>query len=191
MPLLALAIATTFAASDLIDRPPPEPVVHPVPVYVPRGVSLGLFVNLPTVAPMLRLQWEATLYEQPRNHLTAFLAGGAALSLNLPASVRALYQYVTFAGIGYKSTREVLHWGFQIGAGVVWYRASYAPAQHLFFESRVLGYSEGRIELGARVTRSLILGGYVGYGSPWEFNDRFPAVIYVAGPVAGVFLDWR
>ena len=84
MPLLALAMAATLSASDVIERPP-EAEVHPVPAWLPRGASLTLFVNSPAVTPALRLQWEAAFYEQPRNHLTAVLCFGTGLSANLPA----------------------------------------------------------------------------------------------------------
>lgn len=191
MPLLALALAATLSSSDPTERPPPEPEAHPVPVWLPRGASLAVLVTAPAVTPALRLQWEAAFYERPRNHLTLVLVVGTGLALNLPASVRELYQHVVFGGLGYKSTRERFHWGFQVGAGALWYRASYPPELHHTPDSRVLGYSEGRIEVGVRLGPVLKLGGFVGYGAPWEFNERFPASAYASGVKVGVFLDWR
>ena len=45
--------------------------------------------------------------------------------------------------------------------------------------------------MGARLANNLILGGFVGYGSPWQFLDAYPARIYLGGVQFGVFLDWR
>lgn len=165
---------------------------HPVSPMLPRNVTLGVTWNDPAVAPTIRATWEATFYEQPRNHLIGVFTLGTGASGNLPKGIGALWQHVAWAGIGYASTRASgLHWGFSFGGGVLWYRSFYAPGSVYQPENRVLGYSEGRLQIGFKVARKLILGVSLGYGAPWDLGGIFPDAVYLGGWQLAVFGDWR
>ena len=189
MHVLALALTALVTAGG--GTPALAPNSTLVPWFVPRQASLGLFINSGAVSPNVRLGWEISVLEQPRNDLVIVLDVGSSTSLALPLGLRALYQHVAVVGVGYRSNREVLHWGFQLTAGAVWYRAAFDPRTPYLFENRVLSYSEGRVQLGARLKEHFIVAGYVGYAAPWSIAPRFPANIYVGGPVAGLVVDWR
>jgi hypothetical protein len=164
---------------------------RPVPAWVPRGVSVGVFFNLPTVAPHLRLSWELGFFERPRNDFVAIVTLGTGAAVSLPPGFAENFQHVALVGLGYRSNHDVWQWGFQIVAGPVWYRASFIPAARQPFESRVLPYTEGRLQLGMRILPHLIIGLYGGYASPWDFDPRYPGNMLVGGPLAGVYADWR
>ncbi len=168
-----------------------DPEWHPVSPLIPRSVALGATFNAPAVAPTFRVSWEATLYEQPRNHLLGVFTIGSGATGLLPSGITALWQHVAWAGLGYQSTRDLFHWGFSFGAGVLWYRSFYAKGSAFPPEDRVLGYSEGRLQVGIKVQRKLILGLYLGYGAPWDLGGLFPSVVYTGGTQVGLFGDWR
>ncbi len=200
MHLLALALAATLSAETAPAAPGPEHQPQAarvsledegplVPFYVPRAASFGFFVsNVPTFYG--RVGWEVAFYERPRDHLTFFLDVGTGLPVSLPAELRALYQHVALAGVAYRSTRALLHWGFQFGGGALWYRATYPPGTRRF-ESRVVAWTEGRAELGLKLAPHVVAGLYVGYASAFDSSSNFPAVNYVGGLSLGLFANWR
>ncbi|MFZ5438918.1 MAG: hypothetical protein ACOZQL_02860 [Myxococcota bacterium] len=162
-----------------------------MPWFVPRSVSLGVFVNAPMVTPHFRLAWEAPIIAQPRNHFIWTVALGSGVGLGVQSPMTEHYQHTAIAGLGYRSDRELVHWGFHVGAGGTWYRAAYKPGSIYSFENRVVGYIEGRLQLGLRITERLKLALYFGYGSPFVFNRVFPGNTFVGGVDAGLVLDWR
>ncbi len=165
---------------------------HPVPVWLPRGVQLGVLINPPMVAPAIRLQWDISVLEQPHNDFVIIGQVGTAVGLSLPQGMIAHYQHVALVGLGYRSTYEKFHWGFQFGLGPVWYRADFAKTSNYRFEDRVLGYAEGRLQTGLKLAPHFILGVYFGYASPWTYSyDRYPGNNYVGGFSVGLFADWR
>lgn len=168
-----------------------EPAGPFVPWYVPRSFSLGVFINPPVAAPHFRLAWEGAIVSQPRNDLIWTVTGGSAFGLGVQRPMTEHYQHVLLAGLGYRSDRALLHWGFHVAAGPVWYRAAYLPGAFYTFESRVLGSVEGRLQLGVRLSGPLKLAAYFGYASPFAFNVRFPGNTFVGGVDAGLVLDWR
>lgn len=184
MGALAAILVSTLAVTPVTDSPP-------VPWFVPRGAAVGVFVNAPVVAPHLRLAWEAAFYAAGRDALVGLLALGTGFGLGVPAPMTEHFQHVLLAGLGYRNTHRRLHWGFQLGLGAVWYRAAYQPGSVWALESRVLGYAEGRGQLGLRLAPHLVLGLYAGYASPWRFDARYPGNTYLGGVDLGLFLDWR
>ena len=184
--VLALICSAVIAAEA-----PAESSGPLVPWFVPRSLTLGLFINPPMVAPHVRLTWEAAIISQPRNDLIWLFSLGSAIGVGMQSPMTAHYQHVVLAGFGYRSDRELLHWGFHIVSGPVWYRAGYLPGAFFKFESRVLGYLEGRAQLGLRITPKLKLAVYFGYASPFFFTPQFPGNTFVGGFDTGLVLDWR
>ncbi len=172
----------------LLARTPEE---HPVPFYVPRSASLGFRFGENTISPEVRLGWEFGLYEVPKNHLVLLTHFEGGVATTTPQSIRSLYQYKAIAALGYRTTRELFHFGFHLGAGAVWYRSSYVPGAGYPFESRVVGHSEARAQVGLRATSQLIVGLALTYGLGWETNLRFPSSQFVGGLQVSVFADWR
>jgi hypothetical protein len=169
-----------------------EELKHPVPAWLPRGAQLGFLINAPMVAPAIRLQWDVTLLEQPHNDFVVIGQLGSAFGLSLETGMSEHYQHVALVGLGYRSTYEKFHWGFQFGLGPVWYRTAYKKGSIYPFENRVLGYAEGRLQAGLRLAPHFILGIYFGYASPWTFSPViYPGNTYVGGFNLGVFADWR
>jgi hypothetical protein len=183
------ALISSFVLAASPAAPPSEGPL--VPWYVPRSASVGVFINAPVVAPHFRLAWEGAIVSQPKNDLIWLVTGGSAIGVGLIDPMKEHYQHAFLAGLGYRSDREVLHWGFHVAAGALWYRAAYRQNPLYAFESRVLGYIEGRAQLGLRITKALKLALYFGYASPFAFNVRFPGNTYVGGIDAGLVLDWR
>lgn len=193
MHVLALALASLLAVD--IEGPKVEldakEKIHPAPWFLPRTASLGIQYNSPIMSATLRIAWEIGLIEQPRNHLVAMVILGSSLPISGSTLFTALYQHVAMAGIGYRSTRQLFHWGFSAGAGPIWYRAGYPKGSAFNFESRVITYAEVTGQIGLRLLDHFIAGIFAGYGAPWEVSNRFPATIYLGGFTAGVFADWR
>ncbi len=190
MHVLALALASALA----VEVSGPETSAreqHPAPWYLPRTASVGFFFNPPSVSVNVRLAWEIGVIEQPRNHLVMLLQAGTATALSLPFGIKELYQHVGLVGFGFRSTRELFHWGFTIMTGPLWYRASYLPSFPYNFESRVVTYSEATAQAGLHVAKHLVVGLYAGYAAPWDVSTRFPASAYTGGFTAGLFADWR
>ena len=191
MHVLALALASALAV-EISGPDASAKETHPVPFYVPRTASLGVFVNpFKAVSLDVRIAWELGVVEQPRNHLVVLIQVGTSTAISLPLGLRALYQHVGMLGIGYRSTRELFHWGFSIMTGPLWYRASYTPDYPYDFESRFTTYSEVTAQAGLKLAKHLIVGVYVGYGAPWDMSPRFPGSFYTGGFTAGLFADWR
>jgi hypothetical protein len=188
MNVLALAMALVCAGKS--DENAPQE--HPVPAWLPRGAAIGLFVNSPVVTPHLRLQWDITFYESDRDAFLGVLGLGTGFGAGLPQGMVEHYQHVALGGIGYRNTAKLFHWGFQIQLGPVWYRAAFTPGSAYAFESRVLGYAEGRVQAGLHLQPHLILGLFAGFASPWAFSyQRYPGNTYVGGFDFGLFADWR
>lgn len=184
--LPALLCSVLLAAA-----PDPEPQGPAVPWFVPRSLSLGVFINAPVVAPHFRLAWEGSIISQPKNDLIWLVTAGSAVGLGTVAPMKEHYQHAFLAGLGYRSDRQLVHWGFHIATGALWYRAAYSPNPFYAFESRVLGYIEGRLQLGLRLGGPWKLALYFGYASPFVFFPQFPGNTYVGGVDAGLVLDWR
>jgi hypothetical protein len=182
--LLTILLSTTPEVSSTSSGPL-------VPWFVPRSASIGLFVNSPVVSPHVRLAWEAAIISQPRNDFiwTAVLGTGLAATPQRPMSSH--YQHVFLLGLGYRSDHTQLHWGFHIAPGVVWYRAAYLPGSDYRFEDRVIGYLEGRLQLGLKVAPHLRVAAYVGFASPFTFKQELPGNTFVGGVDFGIVVDWR
>lgn len=192
MSALALALMLTLSAETEVLSGTPSSAAkapeHPVPAFLPRGVSLGLSFNAPLWSLQARLQWEVGLYERRGHDLVATVVLGTGLAMALPPGMTAHYQHVGLLGFGYRKVSKLINWGFHWGVGANWYRAAFTARA---FESRVVPYTEGRAQLGVRVLPHLVLGAYFGYGSPFEFNTRFPGLTYTGGIMFGLFADWR
>lgn len=196
---VAMVVALATAAEPVEAKPAEskpaesksESSILPLPPWLPRGAAIGFFVNSPQVTPHVRLSWELALYERHLNDFVAVLTLGTGMGLALHPRLKEHYQHVALGGVGYRSNHASWQWGFQLQLGAVWYRAAYAPKEPYRFESRVLGYAEGRLQVGLKLANHLVLGVYGGYASPWEFNPVFPANIYVGGLDFGLYLDWR
>lgn len=181
------------------DKPPPAPTEepHPVPWFVPRTAVIGLFLSPNssawTPSAFFRVGWEAAILERPRNHLVIIVDVGSSTALSTPLTMKELYQHVAVVGLGYRSTHALLHWGFHVAAGPIWYRASYVPAAHRSVESRVLGWTEGRVQVGVKLAQNLVVAAYVGMGAPWTVDAtlRYPANAYLGGLSLGFVVDWR
>lgn len=184
--VLALICSGMIAASPVF-----EPEAPLVPWYVPRSATLGLFINPPMAAPHFRLAWEGAIVSQPRNDLIWIFTAGSAVGLGAQSPMTEHYQHVLLAGFGYRSDRPLLHWGFHVASGAVWYRTAYLPGGFYKFESRVLGYIEGRLQLGLRLTPHFRLAAYFGYASPFSFTLQYPGNTFVGGFDTGLVIDWR
>ncbi len=162
-----------------------------VPWFVPRSASVGFFFNSPVVTPHFRVAWEGYILDQPRNALiwTAVVGSGVGLGLQKPMNTH--YQHVALVGLGYRGDYRVVSWGFHVATGPGWYRAGYEAGSTYKFENRVLGYIEGHLQLGIRLTPHFRLGLYFGYASPFVFTRTFPGNTFVGGLDTGVVFDWR
>ena len=151
---------------------------------------MGVFINSPLVTPHFRLSWEGAIIDQPRNVLEWNLAVGSGFGVAPPSPMTAHFQHVVLGGVGYRSDRQLLHWGFRVTAGPLWYRAAFAPGSFYAFENRVVGYAEGRVQAGLRLQPHLRLAAYVGFGAPFTFQRQYPGNTYVGNFNVGVVLDW-
>lgn len=184
--VLALVCSAVFAATPVTETASP-PLV---PWFVPRSATLGVFINAPMVTPHFRLAWEGAIISQPRNDLIWLFTLGSGIGVGAPAPMTVHSQHVALAGFGYRSDRPLIHWGFHVASGVLWYLADYKPAT-LRNESRVLGYIEGRVQFGFCLTEHFKLAAYFGYASPFAFTLNFPGNTYVGGFDMGLVIDWR
>ena len=184
--VFALVLSSFLSASPVWE--PDKPLV---PWFVPRTLTLGVFINPPMVSPHLRLGWEAAILSQPRNDLIWLFQLGTGGGLGVPAPMVTHWQHTVLAGFGYRSDHAVVHWGFHVVSGPLWYLAKYAPGAFNQFESRVVGYIEGHVQLGIRLAPHFRLAAYFGYASPFTFNQRYPGNTYVGGLDTGIVLDWR
>ncbi len=190
--LLCSAVLTAAPADQAPVTPPVESSAGPlVPWLVPRSASLGVFFNAPMVAPHFRIAWHGAILSQPRNELLWVFTLGSGFGLGVPSPMLTHSQHVLLAGFGYRSDRPLLHWGFHVAAGPVWYLATYAPGAINRDESRVLGYIEGKAQLGIHLSPHFRLAVYFGYASPFAFNVRFPGNTYIGGIDTGLVIDWR
>ncbi len=185
--LSAWLCSLLMATPSLEDKPSSHPLV---PWYVPRSASLGFFFNRDTLSPHVRLSWEWTVLDQPRNALAVVTSLGTGFGIEPPRPMTALFQHVGLLGFAYRSDRPILHWGFSALFGAVWYRAAFVPGSFPF-ENHVLPYAEGRIQVGVHVAPHLRLALYIGYASPFIYTDTRPGNFFVGGFDFGVVVDWR
>jgi hypothetical protein len=193
MTALALALVMTLAAREReglsgSDTPAKQEPAHPVPPWAPRDASLGVTINAPMVSAQLRIGWQLTFYERRGHDLVLTVVLGTGLALSRPTGMDAHFQHVGLLGIGYRKVGPLLNWGFQWGIGGNWYQADYPMFPT---ERRLVPYTEGRVQLGVRVLKHLVLGLFVGYGSPVSFDARYPGQTYSGGLMLGFFADWR
>lgn len=190
--LLCSAVLTATPGDAAPGTPAVESSKGPlVPWFVPRSASVGVFINSPVVTPHFRLAWEGAIISQPRNDLIWLFTLGSGVGLGVPSPMTSHSQHVVLAGLGYRSDHPLIHWGFHVAAGGVWYLAQFLPTSSFKEESRVLGYIEGRVQFGIHLSRHLRLAVYGGYASPFQFNVRFPGNTYVGGVDTGLVIDWR
>ena len=197
MSALAIALALSLSAADgepvvetisWGDQATNKKATHPVPPWLPRSAALGLTAREGMWSMHLRLHWEIGLYERNGHDLVLIPLLGTGFSLSTPQGMTAQYQHVALLGFGYRKVSKLINWGFNWGIGVNWYRTAYVYTP---LESRVVGYTEGRAQLGVRVAKNVVLGGYFGYGSPLQFDARYPGLTYTGGIMFGLFVDWR
>lgn len=181
----------TLVAISVLHAPPPPPAEPLLPPYLPRSAAIGMLINPPMVTPHLRLFWEGHLIDQPRNALIWVAGLGSGFGVNAQPPMTAHFQHVLLAGLGFRSDHPLLHWGFHVVAGPVWYRAAYKPGSIYAFENRVLGYIEGRAQIGLRVLPHLRVALYFGYASPFVYQSQYPGNTFVGGVDTGLALDWR
>lgn len=190
------------APAPKADAPAPDPFPNAVPWFVPRTASIAFFLSPSnsawTPSAFFRIGWEVAILERPRNHLVVVVDVGTSAALSTPLQMRELYQHVAVVGLGYRSTHTLFHWGFHLAAGPVWYRASYAPSTRCpgsvsCLESRVLGWTEGRVQLGVKLAPNFLIGVSVGMGTPWgiDYTGRYPGNQYLGGLSLGLWADWR
>ncbi len=184
--VLALVCSGVLAAS-----PVSETAVPLVPWFVPREISLGVFINPPVATPHFRLAWEGAIVSQPRNELIWYFGLGSGIGLGTPSPMLSHSQHVVVGGFGYRSDHPLITWGFHVAAGGAWYFTAYKPGGFYMNESRALGYIEGRLQFGIRITPHFRVVPYFGYGSPFVFNPRFPGNTFVGGVDTGLVIDWR
>ena len=185
--MLHLALIAALAAGN-------EP--HPVqtPWYLPRYATAGLMINADIVAPMVRLGWEFTFFNEPRNQLAVFLEAGPSFAVAHPAVVTLFWEHVALGGLDYRWGRDGgFQWGFQIGGGAVLEGPKFSAGvgnPPVTGEQRVLGYVEGRAFAGGRAG-PLILALAVGYGSSVNQNPYFISAGWVGGFTVGLWVNWR
>ncbi len=190
-----LLLATSVPArAELVSTAAPTP---PTPWYLPRGVFLGTFIFNGAVTPELRVQWEWTLVQEPRDSFVAILEGGGGYAIARPsialasqdqAQMTFFYQHMVTLGLAYRGEwANGLHVGAQAITGPFWYGARY---DNLPTEGRLTGVVEGRFQIGKRLG-PVVLGVSAGLGTPYAKPLRTFSVDYLAGFVGGVFLDWR
>lgn len=165
---------------------------HIVPPYVPRSFSAGVIINVPAVSPFLLLDWNIDLYEGQRNTLYALVELGVGITAALPAHLTKLNQYSAIAGIGYRNAAHRLVWGFHVGIGVLWGNISHTLDVPFGDDNSVRGYALGRVQFGWQLHPNVVLGAFVAYASPWQYDTLLhPTSIYLGGWMPGIYLDWN
>lgn len=158
------------------------------------GASAGMLANKYGAAALVRVSGEVTLFSRPLNDFVALVQVGSAVGVVLPSDgdFREHYQHTAVAGFGYRSNHELLSWGFQLGLGAAWYRASFFPGTFPF-DTWVSAYVEGRVQLGIKLAPNFRSGLFVGYGSllryPWYGVHQ--GSWFVGGGLFGLYADWR
>lgn len=185
--IASVLVASQGGAVDVDERPSDRPLV---PFYVPRSASLGAFFNRDMFTPHVRVAWEWTVVDQPRNALIVTAAFGTGLGANPPVPMTSHFEHVGLVGVAFRSDRQLLHWGFHAMFGAVWYRTFWKPDTY-FPESRVLPYAEGRLQGGLVLAPHLRLALYVGYAAPFIYTRGLPGNLFVGGFDFGVVVDWR
>lgn len=185
--LLSASDPAAPETSNVDERPSDHPLV---PWYVPRSASLGAFINREMFSPHIRLAWEWTIVDQPRNALIATMAFGTGLGANPQKPMTSHFQHVGLVGAAFRSDRQLLHWGFSAMFGAVWYRTFWQP-NTFFSEDRVLPYAEGRLQGGIMVAPHVRIALYIGYAAPFIYTRGRPGNLFVGGFDFGVLVDWR
>jgi len=196
-----LLISLVFGLSPVAmvqpeDSPAASRRTGSTPVWLPRGAYLGTFLRGGAVTPQVRLQWQATLFEQRKDGIVLLLEGGVGWAAALPdtaikgfdAPIHSLYEHPVLFGVGYRNQDpEGFHWGFQVAGGPVWYGAHY---RDLPVERESAGLMEGRIHLGYRVGQGVV-GVSGGFAEPFSYKRRSVARQFLGGAQFGFFADWR
>lgn len=196
LPLCLLLIVTVSSAS-FAQGTPPERYQSPTPAWLPRGAFLGTYIRNSAVVTQARIQWQLTLFQDRRDALVFLAEGGLGVAAALPDSAveganvpfASLYEHTAMAGLAYRNQNPSgWHWGFQVTAGPVWYRAFYEGFNP---ETNSGGLLEGRVHVGHKVSKDVAVGVAVGYGEPFSVGRRSVARDYLGGLLVGFFADWR
>jgi hypothetical protein len=158
---------------------------------------LGTYLRNGAVVPQARIQWQLTLFQDRRDALVFVVEGGLGYSVVLPDSAveganvpfSSFYSHTAMAGMGYRNQNPSgWHWGFQVTAGPVWYGARY---QGFADEDRLGGLLEGRVHIGHKVSKTVVVGVAGGYSEPFSVSRRSVARDFLGGALVGFFADWR
>ena len=194
--MLSLGLSTPVLA-----QPPGESVDGPLPTsktpaWLPRGAFLGTFLNEGVVLTQAQLQWQVPFYQTRRDGLFLLFEGGGGPSVATPdkalpftdALLDSVSLYSVMGGVGYRNQRPGgWLWGFHVVTGPAYYEARFLNQPH---EYHFVGFLEGRAQVGYSVG-PFVLGGAVGYGSPYNYKRRSVARPYVGGLQVGLFADWQ
>lgn len=199
--LALLLVGTVASAQDPFSE---DLRTSPTPAWLPRGVMLGVGISEETIyLPSARLHWAFTITQQRIDALVATFDIGGAHAIT-HTDFAGLYQRnamesldygVAIFGVGYRGDRGKWNWGLHVGVGPMLYRATYVPTDEptldLPDESNVLGWLEGRVQLGYRLTESIATGISVSYGSGLARPRAAYAYDHLGGIIFGVYADWR
>lgn len=196
-----LLVGSSASAQDLFSD---EVRTSPTPAWLPRGVNLGVGLGQDTVyAPSARLHWAFTITQQRVDALIGFfeLGGSHGVSFTERAglyrrnTMTALDYGVALIGVGYRGDRGKWNWGLTVGGGPLLYRATYLQTGDedldLPLESKTLGWLEGRVQLGYRVTEAVATGVSLSFGSGLGPPQASYAYDYLSGWTFGLYADWR
>lgn len=182
-----------------------EQRTSPTPAWLPRSVTLGLGLGAATTLTAEgRVQWELTVVQQRVDALIVYAGVGGGLGLSLSSRVgfsgrfqalESLNRATAQFGVGYRGDRGDWSWGFQVGAGPLLYGARYLPDpdQGRLFddEQHVVGWVEGRAQIGYRFTPAVAGGLALSFGSGLGRPRAAYAYDYLSGWIFGIYVDWR
>lgn len=196
-----LLVGSSAAAQDYFSD---EVRTSPTPAWLPRGVMLGVGIAQDTVyVPTARLHWAFTLTQQRVDALIGvFELGGShgvsftdRAGLYYRSTITALDHAVALIGVGYRGDRGKWNWGLHVTGGPLLYRATYLQtgetATDLPDESKVIGWLEGRVQLGYRVTPAVAVGIAAAFGSGLGAPRAAYAYDSLNGWTFGLYADWR
>jgi len=196
-----LLVGPAAAAQDYFTD---EVRTSPTPAWLPRGIAVGVGVAHETLSvPSVRLHWAFTITQQRVDALIAtFELGGAhgvsfteRAGLYHRSTMTSLDNGVALLGVGYRGDRGKWNWGLHVGGGPMLYRATYErtgdAALDLPDESKTIGWLEGRVQLGYRVTQAVAAGVSISFGSGLGAPRAAYAYEYLNGWTFGLYADWR
>lgn len=194
---LCLLLALSVSHFAFAQGEPAARHQSPTPAWLPRGALLGTSVRNGAVVPQARIQWQLTLFQDRRDALVFAVEGGVGFAAALPDSAveganvpfSSFYAHTGMVGLGYRNQNPSgWHWGFQVVAGPVWYGANY---EGFADEDRMGGLLEGRVHIGHKVSKTLVVGVAGGYAEPFSVSRRSVARDFLGGLLVGFFADWR